>query len=126
MKASISTHLSRLKWWVVVSSLDESHKFLLVKLDIEFNLHLVVLPRHFFVNKEYFMKKQMDILLLVLPLFMSHLARTLSQFLNTSLNNFERLVTPMAQQDVLNCLCRVNTQELAKVWIQWKVNLSLV
>ena len=126
MKASISTHLCRLKWWVVVSSLDESHKFLLVKLDIELNLHLVVLSRHFFVNKEYFMKKKMDILLLVLPLFMSHLARTLSQFLNTSLNNFEGLVTPMAQQDVLNCLCRVNTQQLAEVWIQWKVNLSLV
>ena len=32
----------------------------------------------------------------------------------------------MALQDVLDCLCRVNAQELAKVWIQWKVNLSLV
>ena len=57
MKASISTHLSRLEWWVVVSCLDESHKFLLIKLYVKFNLHLVVLPRHFFVDKEYFMKK---------------------------------------------------------------------
>ena len=32
----------------------------------------------------------------------------------------------MALQDILNCLCRVNAQEFAKVWVQWKVNLSFV
>ena len=32
----------------------------------------------------------------------------------------------MALQDVLDCLSRVDAQELSKVWIQWKVNLSLV
>ena len=32
----------------------------------------------------------------------------------------------MALQDVFNGLCRVDTQEFAEVWIQWKVNLSFV
>ena len=61
VQLGLLAELSRLEGWVVLSSLEEVHELRAVKLDVERDLHLVVLLRHLLVLEEDLVEKEVDI-----------------------------------------------------------------
>ena len=57
MQARVSTHLRGFERRIVVGGHEESQQFRLVKLDVQIDLALMVLSRHFLVDEEDFVQE---------------------------------------------------------------------
>lgn len=116
---------SRFVWLIDVCRHQKAQQLGLVEFDVQVDLLLVVLPRHFFVDLEDLVQEQVHILLQMLSFFMRHLTNCFLEFLHARVDNLEGPVLAVPLQDVPHGLTSVDAKQLAEV-LQREVKLVLL